>query len=234
MIRVIDNIPRDLLPNLEKSSHTNPFWEKMEIPKGGSISVEIPREWAEFFKAMLLSPLHFQWAKEFILSKASCLLGLEGLTVPLQVPDACKEATTLSCARLSNWSAITAEEEMTVEENFQSSPKTDSARRKGKEKEYLVETYVRRSTRLKVRNKGFKATSCQKVGCLGCSSKPPTLSTSAIRNLGKEFCQLDPELLSDDNLLKTKVSEPIGTKKSKGRNKKDKTQDDDKKDNPEA
>lgn len=69
---------------------------------------------------------------------------------------------------------------------------------------------------------------------MGCSSKPPTLSTLAIRNLGKEFCQLDPELLSDDNLLKTKVSEPIGTKKSKGRNKKDKTQDDDKKDNPEA
>jgi hypothetical protein len=55
---------------------------------------------------------------------------------------------------------------------------------------------------------------------LGCCSKPPILSTSVIRNLGKELAQIDPDLLTDESLLK-KETTLIGSKKSKNKKKKD-------------
>jgi hypothetical protein len=98
----------------------------------------------------------------------------------------------------------------------------------------LVETDVRRSSRLKVRNKGFKSTVCTKANCVACSSKPPTLSTSAVRNLGKELAQIDPDLLTDDSLMKKKETTPIGIKKNNDRKNKNKKKDEDKKDQPDV
>ncbi|KAG0552859.1 hypothetical protein BDA96_01G544200 [Sorghum bicolor] len=97
----------------------------------------------------------------------------------------------------------------------------------------LVETEVRRSSRLKVRNKGFKSTGCTKINCVGCSNKPPTLSIAVIRNLGKELAQIDPELLTDDNLMKKKETAPTGIKKNNDKKNKSKKKDEDKKDQPE-
>lgn len=59
---------------------------------------------------------------------------------------------------------------------------------------------------------------------LGCCSKPPILSTSVIRNLGKELAQIDPDLLTDESLLK-KETTLIGSKKSKSKKKKDDKKD---------
>lgn len=78
-----------------------------------------------------------------------------------------------------------------------------------------METEVRRSNSLKVRNKGFKTSSCAKVSCLGCSSKPPIIPNSVIRNLGLELCQIDPNHLSDELLSKKKDARTIGPKKKK-------------------
>ena len=66
---------------------------------------------------------------------------------------------------------------------------------------------------MKIRNKGFKQTSYGKANCLGCTSKPPIIPTSVIRNLGSELAQIDPELLSEDNLMKKKAVGVVGTKK---------------------
>jgi len=93
------------------------------------------------------------------------------------------------------------------------SPKKQSSSRKARAREVLVDSDVRRSTRLKIRNKGFKQTSCGKANCLGCTSKPPIIPTSVIRNLGSELAQIDPELLSEDNLMKKKAVGAVGTKK---------------------
>jgi hypothetical protein len=55
---------------------------------------------------------------------------------------------------------------------------------------------------------------------LDAAAKPPILSTSVIRNLGKELAQIDPDLLTDESLLK-KETTLIGSKKSKSKKKKD-------------
>lgn len=68
---------------------------------------------------------------------------------------------------------------------------------------------------------------------LGCFSKPPILSTSVIRNLGKELAQIDPDLLTDESLLKKEIA-PIGSKKSNEKKSKSKKKKDDKKDQPDA
>jgi DNA-binding protein H-NS len=53
-----------------------------------------------------------------------------------------------------------------------------------------------------------------------------------MRNLGQELAQIDPELLTDEKLMKKKEVAPIGAKKTKERkNKKDKY---DKNDQPDS
>jgi len=91
------------------------------------------------------------------------------------------------------------------------SPKKQSSSRKARAREVLVDSDVRRSTRLKIRNKGFKQTSCGKANCLCCTSRPPIIPTSIIRNLESELAQIDPKLLSEDNLMKNKAVGAAGT-----------------------
>lgn len=129
------------------------------------------------------------------------------------------------------------ENEIAVEEENEPSKKMtnkewspQSITKSKKAKSCLVETEVRRSNRLKVRNKGFKTSSCGKVSCLGCSSKPPIIPNSVIRNLGSELCQIDPSQLSDELLSKKKDAGTIGPKKKKDiKDKKLKKKEDDKK-----
>lgn len=96
---------------------------------------------------------------------------------------------------------------------------------------YLVETELRRSNRLKIRNMDSKTSSCGKVSCLGCSNKPPTITSSMIRNLGSELCQIDPIQLTDEILSQKKDVETIGSRKKDVKAKKQrKKKDDDKED----
>jgi len=57
-----------------------------------------------------------------------------------------------------------------------------------KEKDLLMETDVRRSPRVKLRNNGFKGAQCTRANCLGCSQTPPTLSIESIQKLGADTC----------------------------------------------
>jgi hypothetical protein len=51
------------------------LWAKFFSPVGCPEQVvDIPSDWAPFFTVMLLSPTHFDWAKSFLVSKASDLL----------------------------------------------------------------------------------------------------------------------------------------------------------------
>jgi hypothetical protein len=92
-------------------------------------------------------------------------------------------------------------------------------RGKAKPKAPLSEDDVRRSLRLKKINNGFKSSCCKEKNCLGCSTKPPTISTKVIRNLGASFCGIDPqELLSPKLNAKPvqKQKKAVG-KKNKGK-----------------
>jgi hypothetical protein len=102
-----------------------------------------------------------------------------------------------------------------------STPKKRKSRAKGKSP--ISEDEVRRSTRLKKQNKGFKS-SCKDRNCLGCSSTPPTISTKVIRNLGVSFCGINPEDLSEQKLSalpkkKIAVSQKKAQKKAKSKSK---------------
>lgn len=110
----------------------------------------------------------------------------------------------MKAALNSLWSLVSTEEEdlaleeEKLEEEYDFSPPIRTPTKKVR----LVETEVSRSTRLKIRNRGFKSTGCNKVNCIGCCSKPPVLSPAVMRNLGQEFAQIDPELLTDEKLMK--------------------------------
>ena len=75
----------------------------------------------------------------------------------------------------------------------------------------LVKTEVRRSPRLKLNNKGFKADHNSKK-CLGCNPNPPDLTPTMIKKLGTSFCQIDEDVLTE-KVLKPKKKK--SSKKSK-------------------
>jgi len=80
----------------------------------------------------------------------------------------------------------------------------------------ISDATLRRSERLHKNSKGFKNQICKTKNCLGCSSDPPTLSSSVVRDLGATFCNLDPSSLTDEKLKsKDPKKMPISKPKSK-------------------
>ncbi|KAF8645965.1 hypothetical protein HU200_066058 [Digitaria exilis] len=73
----------------------------------------------------------------------------------------------------------------------------------------VVDSTLRRSDRPKLTNRGFKASSCTDKKCFGCEMNPPTLSTSIIKNLGKDFCKIDPTKLKRTGFSMTKTRLPV-------------------------
>ena len=57
---------------------------------------------------------------------------------------------------------------------------------------HISDANVRRSARVHSKTHGFKSPSCRDKSCLGCSTNPPSLSSSVVRELGSTFCQLEP------------------------------------------
>jgi hypothetical protein len=60
---------------------------------------------------------------------------------------------------------------------------------------HISDANVRRSPRVHNNTCGFKSSNCRDKNCLGCSSNPPLLSSSVVRELDSTFCQLDPAAL---------------------------------------
>lgn len=80
----------------------------------------------------------------------------------------------------------------------------------------ISDATLRRSERLHNNTKGFKSPTCKNKNCLGCSSNPPTLSSSVVRDLGASFCNLDPASLTEENLnSKASKKKPVDKPKPK-------------------
>lgn len=80
----------------------------------------------------------------------------------------------------------------------------------------ISDALLRRSARLHNNSKGFKSSGCKNKSCLGCSSDPPTLSASVVRDLGASFCKLDPAGLSEEALnAKPTKTKPVSKPKAK-------------------
>ena len=69
------------------------------------------------------------------------------------------------------------------------------------------------SLRIKKLHKGFKNSDCKDKNCLSCTSTPPVILTSVIKDLGASFCNINPDDLTDAKLhAKPSSSKPVGKK----------------------
>lgn len=218
-----------------RAAEATRIWARFFSPgRQNSIQVSIPSEWATFFTAILVSPGAFDWAKEFLSSKAgSYLEGNNGL-IDYSLPAQCPANDSLFCCSAvppagPNKSPIEKEQGLAVEMS------TAGSKKKGR-KAPMVVTEVRRSPRLQTSYKESKPVGCADKRCIACSPSPPTLSPNLIKNLGMQFCDMDPELL-DGSLKREKKVGPIAKKRRTAQeystSKKDEAQDKDPRDEEE-
>ncbi|KAG0526081.1 hypothetical protein BDA96_06G114400 [Sorghum bicolor] len=183
----------------------------------------VPSDWANFFGSLLMSPEHFEKAKCLIQSKAltSCISDCVGINFFL--PSKCPAKNAISCPNMLINKGLSS----AVDNSGTSSaePGISSVSKKIKSKKVLVEMEVRRSPRIKTLNKGFKKSTCPDKFCVGCSSKPPHLTSKAIRELSSSMCDIDAALVTDAALnkkLKTGIPGNSKTEVKKTNNKKKK------------
>ena len=67
-------------------------------------------------------------------------------------------------------------------------------------KPIIFDASVRRSAQVHAKTKGYKNNQCKDRNCIGYSIDPPTLSVCVVRDLGKSFCNLDPDSLTEEAL----------------------------------
>lgn len=91
----------------------------------------------------------------------------------------------------------------------------------------LVESQVRRSTRVKGITKGYKSDGCKDRNCIVCAAQPPSISSKVIINLGVNFCKVPIQELEDAALSKKPgKKQPVGVGRASGKSKKDKNEHD--------
>jgi hypothetical protein len=148
----------------------------------------------------------------------SCLSDEDGVSFSL--PDKCP-VKTAPIYSLNDYEQVSSEVvslEASLVEGKGTLRKT-----KGKKGAILVESQVRRSSRVKKNKNGFKEAECKDKNCPGCNSKPPTLSTRSIRKLSSSLCDVDAALVSDEALKKVKKAGAVSkSKKPKVKGKKTK------------
>jgi hypothetical protein len=115
-VRILDEVPRGIWPSPVQNLFNRQLWEKHFAPKENKASVSIPKEWADFFSAMLLSPSHFKWAKEFVQLNLPSQLSLGSSSILFSIPQSCQTSANESCSKLSLWAPVSAEEDLIMEE----------------------------------------------------------------------------------------------------------------------
>jgi hypothetical protein len=202
-----------------KCFHPNPeavrLWVKFFSQKSSSLpTVSIPDAWLSFFTLLLLQSPTFDWAKNILQSTAWDILSANstGNACIFSLPHSCPLVDIPVCSNFE-FSSSAILEEIESEDVADDAPKTPVKRKRvPKSKAHPIsEADVRRSQRVKKANKGFKSSSCKDKNCVGCSANPPTVSKHVIRELGKTFCNIDPNELTDEKL----TSKPSKSKAAK-------------------
>ncbi|TVU40687.1 hypothetical protein EJB05_14157, partial [Eragrostis curvula] len=217
----------DLNNNIKQNPDAIHLWAKHLDPTPHSAAIPIHANWADFFTKLLLSPSHFDWAKSVLQSKLWTLVtdSVNQPHIMFQLPSACPANVTIVC---NNDDLPTSKGKSVLEEvNDSSSPealptlsastsKAHAKKRKCNQPTPVVESEVRRSDRVKDRNKGYRSSACAHRDCFACSAEPPTLSKKVIKNLGVTLCKIPHQAMSDEALAKTAAQKkPIGPEKSK-------------------
>ncbi|CAM0909026.1 unnamed protein product [Alopecurus aequalis] len=182
------------------------LWKKHFAPQSDNDKItKVPIEWMNFFTAALLSQEKVAWAKSFLATQLWKYI-VEGIDAsslrPFVISDVCPVSQDSMCAEND-----VELEQTTLDKTIYGSAGTATtsaihAHRKRKEKAPLVETEVRRSTRLQQLQKGFKKTTCMNKQCISCSARPPVILAKIVRNLGVSFYKVDPSDCSEEELHK--------------------------------
>ncbi|CAO2169256.1 unnamed protein product [Urochloa humidicola] len=236
-------------------------WARYLAPRLGADAVAVPKNWADFFTAMLMHPRSFMWAKSFLSSQALTALHHQNEeVVHFSIPDKCPHSEPLPCLEHLPSEASLEEDLERLDKGKEPledppSPCTPPDQRgikispstgpwshallaqavSTKKNQALVESEVRRSNRRKDQLGGFRRHTCMNKNCLGCSKEPPQLSPSVIKNLGYTFCKLDEAKLTKEALNKKRkvpVAAPSGKKLPISKTSKKYDNDDQKKKKP--
>jgi hypothetical protein len=178
--------------------------------------VEIPSSWLGFFQALLMAPAQHEWAKHLLQSNFAQQLQGDS-EWPTWISLTKKPIAGEACSLLnSEPPSVKIIEENIQEENLDTGSPGKKKSKKEKPGTPVVDSVVRRSTRVRANSNGFKVSICKTKNCLGCSSAPPTLSQNVIRKIGTSMCQLWDDQLEDHVLLGKKM-EPVGKKAKKSK-----------------
>ncbi|CAN6223988.1 unnamed protein product [Urochloa humidicola] len=111
-------------------------WAKYLAPGLGAPFVAIPRNWADFFTAMLLNPGSFEWAKSFLSSQAwAHFQNSLQEEVHFTLPDNCPSKATLEClGDLPSENSLLANLEEEIANDQMMTAPAEDALDKGKEK----------------------------------------------------------------------------------------------------
>lgn len=160
MVRIVEENLAHLWPSFSRPNVMP--WEKTGSEKESSLTVAIPKEWATFFCSLLRDSSNFAWAKDCPV-QLCCFTQSQWVCHYDWGPKKPHSKDSETCLKLSDWQPISVEEEASLgddnnstEESLVSQPKEIKKHKKTMSKEYLVDSEVRRSNRLKTRNKGFK------------------------------------------------------------------------------
>jgi hypothetical protein len=179
-----------------------------------------------FFTFTLLQPDSFDWAKDFLQSKAWDFFKASSSSnsSSFHLPKSCPSVNIPICINSESTSVVIEElpfqddvdTSFTVDVSSSSTQSKQTPKTKKGKHPILSETDVRRSLRIKKLHKGFKASGCKDKNCLGCSSSLPAISNSIISDIGAAFCDINPEDLSDAKLnAKPSNSKAVGKKAAK-------------------
>nr|TKW30545.1 hypothetical protein SEVIR_2G045184v2 [Setaria viridis] len=129
------------------------------------------------------------------------------------IPPVCPRTSPLPCISQEEEGGISA---ASYVEKAAKTPSTKKARaRLGSSVAPECESSVRRSSRIKARNEGFRAATCQNSSCLACHSKAPILSSTHIQGLGEKVCSIVSSKISSTSLsAKTNPMKVVGIKGS--------------------
>lgn len=180
-------------------------WAKLFVPARGNSApqVSIPQNWVNFFSTILLSPKHFEQAKELVQHKPLISCICDSPMVGFALPDKCPVQD------ISLVPPPVSEDEADNDNTFDSTHdestldlppainKSKSVKAKSNTKKVLVESDLWRSPRIKGCKQGYKDPICKEKHCVGCSAKPLVLSSKAIRKLSSSLCDIEASLVTD-------------------------------------
>lgn len=118
-------------------------------------TVEIPSAWVDFFTAILMSPNHFDWAKQFLQSQAWNIIRSSAYnkgSIHFSLPSSCPSKQLLTYQN----SEIRLDEALSSTHTTPTSTPEPATTQQQIEEQCLTASNLRRSNRIKELNKGFK------------------------------------------------------------------------------